>query len=185
METFTLSKEFVENPRFRQDRAETLATLDMNVIDAPIADIVERLNRLPFCFTQQCCYGHFLYGSQQDPNNLSTLSPHDPGVIRYRIAYVALCIENGSAGAALCRSLAKIQEIDPEYVQFGSADWFWERNLNSFVLQVEPARFKYQDDCLLEWQEALHIEKIRPLFFDELRALCDVFEPVSTGATRP
>jgi len=105
-------------------------------------------------------------------------------MIRYRIAYIALCIEKSSAGAALYKSLEKIQEIDPEYVQFGSADWFWERNPSSFVLQVEPERFKYQDDALLGWQEALHIEKIRSLFFDELRALCDVFEPTSTGATR-
>jgi hypothetical protein len=171
METFTLPKEFVENPLFNHERRETLSTLEINDIDEPIADIVERFNKLSFCFTLQCCYGHFLYDSQQDPNNLNALTPYDPGMIRYRIAYMAFCIENSSDGKAFYKALAKIEEIDRDYIQFGSADWFWERNFNSFVLQVEPTRFRNEDQALLEWKEAVHIEKIRPIIFDKLRDL--------------
>lgn len=36
-------------------------------------------------------------------------------------------------------SFGAITAIEPDYLQFGSADWFWERWLNSYALQVEPA----------------------------------------------
>ena len=58
--------------------------------------------------------------------------------------------------------------IDSDYVQFGSADWFWSNQVNSYVLQVEPDRYKHQDTVLLPYKEALFIEKIRNAFFDKM-----------------
>jgi hypothetical protein len=178
METYTAEKTFIENPDFHQERGNALSAINYNDIDKPIIDIVENFNKLSFCFTLQCCYGHFQYYPQQNPNNFDPLPYYDPdsGSIRYRIAYMAFCLENNSQGKALCKSLAKIPEIDKDYVQFGSADWFWERNKNSFVLQVEPDRFKYKDEALLEWKEAIYIEKIKSLFFEELRTLLSEIE---------
>jgi hypothetical protein len=36
METFTESKPFVDNPFYREQRDKSLASLDINTIDAPI-----------------------------------------------------------------------------------------------------------------------------------------------------
>ncbi len=36
--------------------------------------------------------------------------------------------------------LRQIPAIDPEYIQFGCAEWFWEAQVNSYALQVEPMR---------------------------------------------
>ena len=61
--------------------------------------------------------------------------------------------------------------MDPENIQFGSAEWFWKRQVNSYALQVEPDRFKRQDTAILDYEEALNIEKIRNEFFFQLQAL--------------
>ena len=61
--------------------------------------------------------------------------------------------------------------MDPENVQFCCADWFWKRQVNSYALQVEPDRFKYNDEAILDHKEALHIEKIRDVFFQRLYEL--------------
>ncbi len=63
--------------------------------------------------------------------------------------------------------------IDPDYVQFGSAEWFWERYANSYALQVEPARYKRKDEAILEQAEALHVQQIREFFFSKLRELLE------------
>jgi hypothetical protein len=68
-------------------------------------------------------------------------------------------------------SFGAITAIDPDYLQFGSADWFWERWLNSYALQVEPARYMTRDDVVLPAAEALHVQRTRDLFFSELRKL--------------
>ncbi len=171
METFTPPRNLVENPRFIQDRNHVLTDLEMEAIDEPIRDIIIKINKQPFCFTLQCCYGHFVWGPKQDPHHLNPLPPRIPGKVRYRIAYMAFCIENNPMGAAFLKALALIPDIDREYVQFGSADWFWERHLNTFVLQVEPERFQYEDEALVEWEEALRLEQIKTLFFEKLSEL--------------
>ena len=171
METFTQTKDFVENPRFISDRKQVLTDLEMEAIDEPIRDIILNMNKLPFCFTLQCCYGHFVWDAHQDAHNFNTLPPYIPGQIRYRIAYMAFCIENNPKGAAFRDALARIPDMDRDYVQFGSAHWFWERHLNSFVLQVEPKRFQDKDEAWVEWEEAQKLEKIRSIFFEKLRVL--------------
>jgi len=68
----------------------------------------------------------------------------------------------------LFNDLGKIPAIDPEYIQFGCAEWFWKRQVNSYVLQVEPKRYMTEDRVSVNYQEALHIEKIRNTVFSEL-----------------
>ena len=91
--------------------------------------------------------------------------------VEYRIAYIALCVENSTFGKNLIEALKQITIIDPENIQFGSADWFWERQKNTYALQVEPDRFKYEDKMILDRKEALNIEKIRNNFFIKIEEL--------------
>jgi hypothetical protein len=109
--------------------------------------------------------------------------PTDPilGEIDYRIAYLALCLANNHPGRALFDALAVIPSLDPDYIQFGSADWFWERHLNSYALQVEPARLMYKDHGNVDYEEALHLEKLRGLFFAEIRSLLQALLGQDTG----
>jgi hypothetical protein len=92
-------------------------------------------------------------------------------VVRYRIAYIAFCLENSQRGLALRDSLSRVTAIDSGYVQFGSADWFWEQWVNSYALQVEPIAQQLKDEAILEIAEALRIQRARDLFFSELREL--------------
>lgn len=89
-------------------------------------------------------------------------------VVEYRIAYLALCIEKGTAGAGLFRDLERLTSIDPDYVRFGSAEWFWEQQVNSYALQVEPKRLETEDRAVISFEEAMHVEKIRDMFFDTM-----------------
>ncbi len=142
-------------------------------IDEPIVKLIRNFAKLPYCYTLQCCYGHFLYAGQENPQNLQQLPGLDVGKVRYRIAYIALCIENSLSGVAFRRALEQVPAVDPDCIQFGSADWFWGCPLNSYALQVEPARFMRQDEAIIEYQEALHIQGIRNLFFVKIEALLE------------
>ena len=94
--------------------------------------------------------------------------------MRYRIAYVALCIEPGGTGPRLRGLLEEIPTIDRDYVQFGSPGYFWERYPNSYALQVEPERFMLKDEAVIGHREALHVQRVRDRFFEHLRELLDV-----------
>ena len=172
METFTELKDFVDNPHFHEQRQEYLGKLDINTIDAPIVEIVEGFAKLPYCFTLQSCYGHFVYNGQKNPSDVEPLPISDSiDSVEYRIAYIALCVDNSEIGKALFQDLNKIPTIDPEYIQFGCAEWFWQRQVNSYVLQVEPKRHMTKDRATVGYQEALYIEKIRNQFFAQLKIL--------------
>lgn len=171
METFSERKDLEENDRYSQDRKAVLGELDLSLIDEPIVDIVDCLASLPYCFPLQTCYGHLLCAPNQNLRSLDRIPCGYAGPVRYRIAYLALCIENSRPGRALLDSLAETSRIDPDYVQLGSADWFWKRWPNSYTLQVEPGRFMTQDEITLQFAEALHVQQIRDLFFSELRKL--------------
>jgi hypothetical protein len=93
--------------------------------------------------------------------------------VEYRIAYIAFCIENSALGKALFAALKGITAIDRENVQFCCAEWFWKRQINSYALQVEPDRFKHKDTAIIDFKEALHIEKIRNEFFIRLYELLE------------
>ena len=171
METFSKARDFVDHPDYLRDRKKALSGFRPGDIDPPIRDIVRDFALLPHCFTLQCCYGHFLWEGQKDMHNLEILPLQHRGMIRYRIAYLALCIERGEKGANLQERLAAICRIDEAYVQFGSPDWFWQFYPNSFALQVEPDRYKMQDQVLLEHAEALHVQSVRNVFFQRVREI--------------
>lgn len=174
METFTEFKSLVKNPLFHQQREKSLNQLNIDTIDAPIKKIIKGFSNLPYCFTLQSCYGHFLYNDQKNPNNIEPLPSLDNiSNIEYRIAYIALCIRNNEQGKMLLQELKKIPSIDPDYIQFGCADWFWKNQVNSYALQVEPERFKTKDKITVNFQEALHIEKVRNEFFRRLEKIFD------------
>ena len=170
METFTELKDFVNNPHYHEQRQKSLSRLDINTIDKPIIQIIEGFSKLAYCFTLQSCYGHFLHNNQNNLKNFEPLSDsNNISNVEYRIAYLSLCIENSDSGKVLFHNLRKIPEIDKEYIQFGCAEWFWKRQVNSYALQVEPERYKTKDRMYISYQEALHIEKIRNEFFSELK----------------
>ena len=172
METFAELKDFVENPHFCEQRQRSVSSLDLATIDSPIVDLIEGFSKLPYCFTLQSCYGHFLYNDQRDQSNIKPLPVSENIVeVEYRIAYIALCIQDSDPGRKLFNEMSEVPAVDPEYVQFCSADWFWKDQVNSYALQVEPERFKKKDRCSVGYREALHIEKVRDAFFAEIRRI--------------
>jgi len=171
METFTNARELAENRDYGRARQASLAELDLSAIDGPITDIVEGFNALPHCFTLQCCCGHFLSVPGQGLHNLDPIPPGFSSLATYRIAYVALCLENSRRGQALRRSLARLPELCPDFIQFGSADWFWERWKNSYVLQVGPRAHMLRDEAILGSADALQTQAARDLLFAEIRVL--------------
>ena len=170
LETFTEARVPVDNPNFKAQRKKVLESLSDGMIDPPIVDIINTFNWLPYCFTLQCCCGHFLFKGQEDQYHLGPL-PIDGNADRvyYRIAYLAICVENSQSGKCLIEGLRRIAEMDKSNIQFGSADWFWQRQVNSYVLQIEPDRFKYEDSAELEYREALDIQKTRNSVFAGIR----------------
>jgi len=169
METFTTQKIMVENPQFQLQRQRNLVELKGVVIDTPINEHIKNFNKLSYCFTLQCCYGHFLYNSQRDTQNNEPL-PISSSIakVEYRIAYIAFCVDFCDQGRALLDSLKTITSIDNENIQFGCAEWFWKRQVNSYALQVEPDRYKFEDKAIIDYHEALKIETVRNMFFDQL-----------------
>jgi hypothetical protein len=91
--------------------------------------------------------------------------------VEYRIAYLALCIRDTLPGRGLLDELRGIASANPEYIQFGSADWFWERQVNSYAIQVEPRKHMFSDRCHIDHQEALRVERVRDQFFGEIATL--------------
>lgn len=172
METYTELLEFAENPDYQLQRQKNLGKLTDDMIDFPIVDIINGLNGFPYCFTLQSCYGHFVHNGQKNPHNLELL-PRNEGIdkVEYRIAYIAFCIENSTSGIGFLEALKEITAIDPQNVQICCAEWFWKRQVNSYALQVEPERFKRKDKVILDYKEALHIEKIRNEFFHRFEEL--------------
>jgi hypothetical protein len=172
LETFTDLKNLAENPYYPLQKKKILHDLHDDMIDMPIIGLINGFNKLPYCFTLQSCYGHFVYKGQKNPHNLDPLPRKGlPVKIEYRIAYIAFCIENSVSGRGLFTTLKGITDIDPENIQFGCAEWFWKRQINSYALQVEPDRFKRKDKAFIDFKEALQVEKIRNTFFSRLYEL--------------
>jgi len=119
VETFTELKKFVENPHYQVQKQKILYDLNDDMIDKPIVNLINGFNKLPYCFTLQSCYGHFVYNGKKDTQNLDPL-PAKVIIARveYRIAYVTFCIENSASGRGLFEALKEITAIDPENVQF-------------------------------------------------------------------
>lgn len=164
METYTAPKSFGDNPGFKTDRQSALNRLDAALIDAPLVGLINDLNKLPYLFTLQCCYGHFI---TTDGKEISDF--YQPGTIdrvEYRLAYIALCIENSPPGIAFVQQLKHIPlTVDRSLVQFCSAQWFWDQWLNSYALQVMPQRFRENDSAIIDYHEAGEIKRVRDIFF--------------------
>ncbi len=175
METFAKPRQLVENPKYKEERASALKKIPWEDIDSPIREVVEGFLKLECCFTLQACFGHFVYSKQAELDNLAILPAHDIGTVTYRIAYIAFCLEDSVQGRSLLSQLAEVPLIDSDYVQFGSPGWFWDQHLNSFALQVEPVRFKNQDQVTIDYTEALQVQKIRDLFFSRLKHIIHSF----------
>jgi len=174
LETFSDLKDLTENPYYQAQKQKIQSDLNDDMIDMPIIGLINGFCKLPYCFTLQSCYGHFVYNGQKDTHNLDPLPEKEISVkVEYRIAYIAFCIENSAEGRRLFASLKDITGIDPENIQFCCAEWFWKRQINSYALQVDPDRFKRRDTAILEFKEALHIEKIRNTFFSRLYELLE------------
>jgi len=47
LETFTKTKELIENPHFSAQREKCLCSLSDNMIDVPILEIIRGFNKLP------------------------------------------------------------------------------------------------------------------------------------------
>jgi len=171
LETFTELRKLEENPDYQAQKQKTLHDLTEETIDIPIINLVKGLNKLPYCFTLQSCYGHFSYNREQNTHNLDPLPVGSIAKVTYRIAYMTFCIDDSLLGRKLFQFLKKITTIDPENIRFCCAEWFWKRQINSYVLQVEPERFKRKDTAILGFKEALHIEKIKNDFFLRLYGL--------------
>jgi hypothetical protein len=172
METFTRPRPLTDNPRFAEQRRAALAGLGGARLDPPLSGLVAAFNRLHCCFTLQSCRGHFLHAGQRDPRNLAPLPP--PGrveQVEYRIAYLAVCIDNAPGGRTLLAELRRVADSDPGRIQFGSADWFWARQVNSYVIQLMPERFRDQDRARLDLAEARTVERLRAEMFDRLERL--------------
>ena len=109
---------------------------------------------------------------QEPPHAPLSLKQIDgPLDVEYRIAYIALCVDNNKDGIELLADLEDVVNIDKDYIQFGCAGWFWKRPVNSYVLQVQPERLKSKDKMIVDIQEAYHIEKVKTRFFGRLRKI--------------
>lgn len=175
METFTELKAIVDNPAYLEQRQQTLAAMQTDMLDQPLVELVKMINALPHCFTLQSCYGHFLYNGQRDPYNVEPLPlVNTLHSVTYKIAYLALCLDNSCQGRSLLDDLRHIPALDPENIQLGCAHWFWQKQVNSYVLQVEPERFRYHDRAQIGYQEALQLQETRTSVFREVKEMLTV-----------
>ena len=174
VETFIPLRSLVDNPLFGEQRVQALRQLKTAVIDVPIVRLISGFAELPYCFTLQSCYGHFLHANQLDSGNVECLPPSaGKGPVDYRIAYIALCVDNCDEGITLMDELSRIPRVDRANVQFGCATWFWRQQVNSYALQVEPGRYKTRDSITIDYQEALRLQRVRDACFAELAGLVD------------
>ena len=172
MQTFIEAKPLVPFPAYAEERARAVGAIVWDDLDAPVVDVVRAFNELPHAFTLQCCHGHFLTARGQDEHDLAPLPEGHHGAVRYRIAYMALCVDDDAAGRKFLERAAGLPALlDPAYVQFGCADWFWQQWVDSYVLQVEPVAHRFEDQASLSAGEALRTQSVRDAFFEELRDL--------------
>ena len=160
METYTDYKPFVDHPSFREDRRCIIDNLDVGGIDPPLIPLIQKINRFPYVFSLQCCHGHFIWKNGKEVKTLEQLETYK--WVKYRLAYIALCIENSSPGRRLQQRLTKIPLlINREKVQFCSAQWFWDQWPNSYAMQIIPERYKEFDSAQIAYAEAKEVAKIR------------------------
>jgi hypothetical protein len=172
VETFSAPRNLVKNSSFAAQKKACLVGLCGVTLDEPLTDLVAEINQLSCCFTLQSCFGHFLYPGQDDPYCCDPLPPLAPGTkVKYKIAYLAFCLEDSEPGRRLLEKMKDIARMDPDHIQLGSPDWFWERQINAYALQVEPSRYQHLDTAVLDCEEAWRVEKTRNEVFREMEVL--------------
>ena len=115
MNTFTPARDLVYNPRFTKQRRDALDLLRNVSIDKLIIDVISGFAELPYCFTLQSCYGHFLFGDRSDPHGIEPLPALDREIdIEYRLAYIAVCVQANEPGRLLLRDLSELPLAAPE-----------------------------------------------------------------------
>jgi len=179
LKAYTQLRNLVDNPQYLNQRQNALNGLSDDMLDAPIVDITKGLIDLPCCFTLQSCRGHFEHKGLEVSNNLEQLTlngAHEK--VTYRIAYIALCIQNPALGRELLQRLNQIPSSDPDNIQFCCAEWFWNRQVNTYVLQVEPDLWKDEDTAILDLGEARYISRLRDDLFIRL---CGLLKEIDTG----
>lgn len=175
METYTRERPLVFSPSYDSDRRKALEELRVEIakgsIDEPTMDIVERFARMEHCYTLQSCYGHFMAEHSVGDRNTRRVVEIEPkgDSLHYRIAYVALCVQNSPEGRGLLADMKTVPQVDPDYIQFGCAEWFWNTCVNSYVLQVSPLKNAHHDHFDVSIEEALHLEQARDRFYERLR----------------
>ena len=172
METFGPPMEMVENKAFERKRQKAIEKLRLSEIDSDIRDIVSGFSRLPHCYTIQSCRGHIIEpGPEGGPVVKKEPGPDPPKSALYQIAYLAFVIEDSKPGRELQRFLAGLEGLDKDLIQWGSATWFWldQDQVNSYVIQVEPYRYREMDRFTMNRPEALKWLEVRELFFDAVR----------------
>ena len=188
MMTFTREKPLVENPGFEEQREATRRQLREMIrvrdIDPPLIPLLSRFTAVPHCFPAQSCYGHFVHRMEPYLKNTARLEAYEGRITRveYRLAYLTIVVRDDSAGQDLLRDLRAIPAISPAYIQFGCAEWFWARQVNSYVVQVEPVWGCTKDRLFVDFPTALLLEKVRDRFFDRLEEIARVH--AGTGECR-
>ena len=177
METFTPARPFTRHPGYLSDRKKAHRELEreilMGSIDAPLLPIIQECFLITHFFSIQCCYGHFVHNLQPDTENLVPPSHYKGKIetVRYRLAYLAVCIQDNIQGNEMYSDMEKLAADNPDYIQFGSADWFWERMVNTYCIQLEPERLKNKDSGVIPMEEAVHLEMLREDFFNHLASI--------------
>ena len=170
MDTYTPAKSFVAHPEFQSERLAALDGLDITLVDPQLAPLIKNLNRLPYLFTLQCCHGHLFTLDSKEIADFEGYKGSDE--VEYRLAYIAFCIENSPLGRSFLEELKQIpSRLEEHTVHFGSAQWFWDHWVNSYILQVMPLRFKDQDKAVIDLPEAGRIIELRDTFFSNMRDL--------------
>lgn len=172
MQTYIPPKPIEDYPEFQSDRQRALSSLDTSLIDHPLISLINKLNTLPYLFTLQCCFGHFLSDENKEISEFDKFLPSTK--VTYRLAYIAFCIENSPSGKNFVTQINDtLPVVGPELVQFCSAHWFWDQWINSYALQVMPERFKDQDIAVIDFHEIVTIQQARDLVFEHLKILLE------------
>jgi hypothetical protein len=177
METFTPARPFTHHPGYLSDREKAHRGLEEAMlkgsIDTPLLPIIREWIPVAHCFTVQCCFGHFVHDLETDTENLVPPSHYKGTIetIRYRLTYIAVCLQNNIHGREMYSDLEELAVDNPVFIQFGSADWFWEKLVNTYCIQLEPERLKNNDSGVITMDEALHLEMLRKDFFKRLAGI--------------
>jgi len=174
MDTYCQARRLAVDPGYGARRRKALAALDHKTLDPPMAPLVAAFNRLPYCYTLQCCHGHVVVPGQGPPEHWQRLPVGAPPArALYQLAYVAMVVRNDPAGLNLLRGLALVAARALDFMQMGSAEWFWEDQgeVNSYILQVSPRRCQDQDRFEMPRSEAREWLAAREKFMAGLEEL--------------